>query len=192
MRKLFIIFIFLGITNLFAVSEDTKLIIELVKSETKANRDLIKSETKANRDLIISKTEANRDLIIANQKAVDKRFGDINKRFEDMNKRFEDMNKRFEDMQKSVDKRFDDMNKRFDTLVYIITTGFVLLFGYLLKERTVIAKKVKEEIEDEVIQKLEQKTDKTLTLKIIKVLEDLAQNDEETRKLLEKHHLKLA
>jgi len=57
-----------------AISNDTKLLVELIK----ANKDLIRSETKANRDLIISY-----------QKATDKRFDDVNKRFEDMNKRFD-------------------------------------------------------------------------------------------------------
>jgi hypothetical protein len=56
MKKLiFILLVIFNTTNIFATSEDTKLIIEFIKSETKANRDLI----------------------IANQKATDKRFDTI-------------------------------------------------------------------------------------------------------------------
>jgi hypothetical protein len=68
MKKILLSFIILFSTiNIFAVTEDTKLIIELVKSETKANRDLI----------------------ISNQEATNKRFEAVDKRFEDMNKRLD-------------------------------------------------------------------------------------------------------
>jgi hypothetical protein len=68
MKKILLSFIILFSTiNSFAVTEDTKLIIELVKSETKANRDLI----------------------ISNQEATNKRFEAVDKRFEDMNKRLD-------------------------------------------------------------------------------------------------------
>jgi hypothetical protein len=75
MKKILLSFIILFSTiNSFAVTEDTKLIIELVKSETKANRDLI----------------------ISNQEATNKRFEAVDKRFESVDKRFEDMNKRLD------------------------------------------------------------------------------------------------
>jgi len=67
------IFILLTLTTLLfsntakPTSNDTKLLIELIKSETKATRDLMTSY----------------------QKSTDKRFDDVNKRFDDMNKRFD-------------------------------------------------------------------------------------------------------
>jgi hypothetical protein len=75
MKKIiFALFLFLNTINSFAVSEDTKLLVELIKSETKANRDLI----------------------IANQESTNKRFEAVDKRFEAVDKRFEDMNKRLD------------------------------------------------------------------------------------------------
>jgi hypothetical protein len=75
MKKFMFLLLFVFSTiNTFAVSEDTKLILELIKS----NQELIKSEIKSNRELIIS-----------NQRATERRFEDMNKRFEDMSKRFD-------------------------------------------------------------------------------------------------------
>jgi hypothetical protein len=72
MKKLLLILLLIfNTTNIYATSEDTKLLIELIKSETQANRDLIKAETKANRDLII-----------ANQQSTDKRIKSIDKRLD--------------------------------------------------------------------------------------------------------------
>ncbi|MEA2100029.1 MAG: hypothetical protein U9P72_07860 [Campylobacterota bacterium] len=52
------------------VSNDTKLLVELIKSETKANRELIK----ANTELIKSETKANRDLLNAYVEEANNRF----------------------------------------------------------------------------------------------------------------------
>jgi hypothetical protein len=77
MKKLILVlFLLFSTINSFAISEDTKLIVELIKS--------VKSEIKA-------ETKANRDLIIANQEATNKRFEAVDKRFEDMNKRLDTM-----------------------------------------------------------------------------------------------------
>jgi septal ring factor EnvC (AmiA/AmiB activator) len=122
------LFILLFSTSSFAVSEDTKLIIEFIKSETKANRDLI----------------------IANQKVIDKRFEQVDKRFEQIDKRFEQVDKRIEqvdkridDLRESTNKQLAQVDKKIDNQFYLIISGFVLILGYLLKERTVISHNLK-------------------------------------------------
>jgi hypothetical protein len=143
MKKLiFILLVIFNTTNIFATSEDTKLIIEFIKSETKANRDLI----------------------IANQKATDKRFDDVNKRFE-------------------------DMNKRFDTILYIMLSGFTLIFGYLLKERKSMTKEVREDVSEYMEYKLTQKADAKVVENIINVLEKLGNKNPDIAEVLKKHKL---
>ena len=100
---------------------------------------------------------------------------------ENINKRFESVDKRFEDM----NKRFEDMNDRFNELVLVMIAGFTLIFGYLLKERSIIANKVKDEIEPEILKK----ADKSTLDKVIAILEDLAKKDKEVKQLFIKHGL---
>ena len=64
--------------NTQSTSNDTKLLMELIKSETKANREAIE----ANRDLIKSEAQANRALLQAYIKESNRRFEQADKRFD--------------------------------------------------------------------------------------------------------------
>jgi len=112
---------------------------------------------------------------------MDKRFEQVDKRFEQVDKRFEENNRRFELMQQEI-------NNRFDTQFYLIIAGFTLILGYLLKERTIISIKVKEELKPELIKK----ADKNILDKVIAIIEEMAKKDKEVESMLEKHHLRLA
>jgi len=161
-----IIFILIFISSLliakdsdFATKEDIKMLDKKI--------DTVIELVKENNKVLI-------EMIKNNNENINKRFESVDKRFEDMNKRFEDMNKRFE-----------DMNDRFNELVLVMIAGFTLIFGYLLKERSIIANKVKDEIEPEILKK----ADKSTLDKVIAILEDLAKKDKEVKQLFIKHGL---
>ena len=165
------------INNSFGISEDTRILMALIKSETeanrnliKANRDLIKAETKANRDLI----KANRELIKANQIAT--------------NKRFEDMQKLSDAKFEATNLRFEAINDKFNMIVTIMLGGFTLVMGYLLKERSGIKKEITKEIKPELIKKADKKT----VDRILYVIEDMAIEDIQIKNILIKHNLKAA
>ena len=169
------------INNSFAISEDTRILMALIKSETKANRDLIK---------------ANTDLIKANQIATNKRFEDMkiysDKRFEDMkiysDKRFEDMEKLSNAKFEATNLRFEAIDDKFNMIVTIMLGGFTLVMGYLLKERSGIKKEITKEIEPELIKK----ADKQTVDRILHLIEDMAIEDIQIKDILIKHNLKAA
>jgi len=139
---------------------------------------------------------------------MDKRFEQIDKRLDmmqhQMDKRFEQIDKRLDMMQHQMDKRFEQVDKRFEqidkrldmmqreieerskTTNYMMIAFFVLIMGYLLKERSLIKKDVKEELKPELFKK----ADKSTVEKIITAIEEFAKEDENFRKVLEKHHLR--
>ena len=123
---------------------------------------------------------------------VDKRFEQVDKRLEmiqkQMDKRFEQVDKRFEENNRRFELMQQEINNRFDTQFYLIIAGFTLILGYLLKERTIISTKVKEEIKPELIKK----ADKNILDKVIAIIEEMAKKDKEVESMLEKHHLRLA
>ena len=173
MTAIIIIIMSIFTINSFAITEDTKVLIELIKS--------VRNEMKA-------ETKTNRELIIANQKATDKRFEDMQK---SMDKRFEDMQKSMDKRFVTVDKRFEDMNKRFDMMFYLMMAGFTLLFGYLLKERKTISKEVKEDITENLEITLSQKADLNLVEKIIKILKKFATKNKDIENILMQHNLQV-
>ena len=87
------------------------------------------------------------------QKALNKRFDDVNRRIDDLDKklsaRIDDTNKRIEDLDKKLSARFEDlrdeMNKRFDDLQWMfgiyITISLVIL-GFVLRMLWLLHKKV--------------------------------------------------
>ena len=81
------------------------------------------------------------------QQQMNKRAEQVDKKFEQVDKKFEQVDKKFELMQQQIDKRFD-------TQLYLIIAGFTLVMSYLLKERTMITKQVKQELEPELVKKL--------------------------------------
>jgi tetrahydromethanopterin S-methyltransferase subunit G len=119
---------------------------------------------------------------------MDKRFEQVDKRFEQVDKRFEQVDKRFELMQQQMDKRFEQVDKRFDTQLYLIIAGFTLIMGYLLKERSFIAKMVKDELKPELVKK----ADKNILDQVVAIIGEMAKQDKEVEAILTKHHLKLA
>jgi tetrahydromethanopterin S-methyltransferase subunit B len=163
MKKILISFIILLSTiSSFAVSEDTKLIIELVKSETKANRDLI----------------------IANQEAINKRFEAVDKRFEDMQK---SVDKRFEDMNKRLDTVFYIMSALFT----ITMAGFGIVINYLIKERKSITKEVRADVSEYMEYKLTQKADAKAVDNIITIIEKLGTKNKDIAEVLKKHQIRV-
>jgi len=143
-------------------------------------------------------------------KQIDKRFEQIDKRFEDMNKRFEelreDMNKRFEQIDKrfenmredmnkrfeQIDKRFEDMNKRFEQIInflWIITGIFTAIMvgtiGFAYWDRRTMIREAKRQVYDEMEREL--KPDKFR--KVLSALRELAEVNEEVKKILKKEGL---
>ena len=119
---------------------------------------------------------------------MDKRFEQVDKRFEQVDKRLELMQQQMDKRAQEVDRKFEQVDKRFDTQLYIMVTGFTLIMGYLLKERTIITKQVKQELEPELVKK----ADKNILDKVIAIIEDMAKNDKEVENMLIKHHMRLA
>ena len=100
MKKLLLtILLLLNTTNLLAVSEDTQILIELIKANQKSNDKRFDS--------------------------IDKRFDDVNKRFESMQKQ---MDRRFEDMQKQMDRRATEAHDLSMNIIYAIASlfGFII------------------------------------------------------------------
>jgi len=120
----------------------------------------------------------------------DEIIGYMDKRFEQIDKRFEQIDKRFDMMQHNMDKRFEMMQKEIDnnarTSNYMMIAFFVLIMGYLLKERSIWKKDLKEELKDE----LSKKADNRRVDEIVSVIEDFAKKDDKFREVLERHHLK--
>ena len=119
---------------------------------------------------------------------LDKRFEDINKRFEDINRRFEDINKRFED----INKRFEDINRRFDqlyTFLWIITGIFTAIMvgniGFAYWDRRTIIREAKRQVYDEMEQEIKPEKFK----KVLSSLRELAEIDENVRKILKREGL---
>ncbi len=173
MKKLLLtILLLLNTTNLLAVSEDTQILIELIKANQKSNDKRFDS--------------------------IDKRFDDVNKRFDDVNKRFDDVNKRFESMQKQMDRRFEDMQKQMDrrateahdlsmNIIYAIAS----LFGFIIWDRRTMINSAKKETIRELEPELVKKADKNMLNEIIAIIEEMAKKDKEVEKILLKHHLSL-
>ena len=65
------------------------------------------------------------------QKAVDKRFDDLNKRIDDLNKRIDDLNKRIDDLRAEIKSDIGDLRG----LLYVILTGMMALIGFVLWDR---------------------------------------------------------
>jgi len=114
-----------------------------------------------------------------------------------IDKRFEQIDKRFDMMQHNMDKRFEQIDKRFDMMQkeidnnarianYMMIAFFVLIMGYLLKERSIWKRDLKEELKDE----LSKKADNRRVDEIVSVIEDFAKKDDKFREVLERHHLK--
>ena len=100
MKKLLLtILLLLNTTNLLAVSQDTQVLIELIKANQKSNDKRFDS--------------------------IDKRFDDVNKRFESMQKQ---MDRRFEDMQKLMDRRATEAHDLSMNIIYAIASlfGFII------------------------------------------------------------------
>ena len=147
------------------------LISSLAFAEVATKSDIVnlsnqmKETNKIMIELIKSEIRANRDLIIANQKATERRFEDMQKASD---RRFDAVDKRFEDMQKASDKRFEDMQKymdnRFNTIITFLSLLFTIMIGgfsalmwYLVKDREVIKKDIKEELETQLTKKADVK-----------------------------------
>ena len=160
--RILIIIMSIFTINSFAITEDTKVLIELIKSNQEINNKQFE--------------------------AVNKRFEDMQK---SMDKRFEDMQKSMDKRFATVDKRFEDMNQRFNMMFYLMMAGFTLLFGYLLKERKTISKEVKEDITENLEITLSQKADLNLVEKIIKILKKFATKNKDIENILMQHNLQV-
>ena len=166
MKKLLLtILLLLNTTNLLAVSEDTQILIELIKANQKSNDKRFDS--------------------------IDKRFDDVNKRFDDVNKRFESMQKqmdrRFEDMQKQMDRRATEAHDLSMNIIYAIAS----LFGFIIWDRRTMINSAKKETIRELEPELVKKADKNMLNEIIAIIEEMAKKDKEVEKILLKHHLSL-
>jgi len=164
-RLLLTILLLLNTTNLLAVSQDTQVLIELIKANQKSNDKRFDS--------------------------IDKRFDDVNKRFDDVNKRFESMQKqmdrRFEDMQKQMDRRATEAHDLSMNIIYAIAS----LFGFIIWDRRTMINSAKKETIRELEPELVKKADKNILNEIIAIIEEMAKKDKEVEKILLKHHLSL-
>jgi len=106
----------------------------------------------------------------------------VNERFEvlrdDMNKRFEQIDKRFE----QVDKRFEQMFNFLWIITGIFTTLTLGVIGFAYWDRRTIIKKAKEETISEIERQ-------GLSVNLLKVLRELAKEDNKVADVLRQFHL---
>jgi len=123
-------------------------------------------------------TQRDRELLIE----LKIKMQEIDKRFELVDKRFDQIDKRFEELRQ-------DMNSRFEmlfTFLWIITTIFTTLtlgvIGFAYWDRRTIIRKAKEETIEEIERK-------GLSTKLLKVLRELAKEDNKLADVLRQFHL---
>jgi len=119
---------------------------------------------------------------------IEKRQAVFEERFKQIDKRFEQIDKRFEDM----NKRFEDMNKRFEQIInflWIITGIFTAIMvgtiGFAYWDRRTMIREAKRQVYDEMEREL--KPDKFR--KVLSALRELAEVNEEVRKILKREGL---
>jgi hypothetical protein len=168
MKKVIIILFF--ILNLFAEPATKEDIKDLIRNMDKRF------------DMMVT-------MMRENNRQIDKRLEQIDRRFADM-KHYSD--KRFEEMKHYSDKRFEAVDSKFTMLITILgfittimITGFGIIMNYLIKER----QNIKKDIVLEVKEELNKKADIKIVDNIITIFEDIAKNNSEIAKVLEKHKI---
>ena len=203
MRKiLFIISIFYSV-NSFAITEDTKMIIELIKSNQKINNakfqemdkrfDLLERSTNAKIDALEKSTNIKIDAINAKIDALQK---STNAKIDALEK---STNIKIDATNAKIDALEKSMNGKFDTMFYIIgflftatMTGFGIILRHLSSERKTIAKDIKNDIVENLETKLNQKADISLVESIINILEKFANKNADIAEVLSRHQLRPA
>lgn len=87
--------------------------------------------------------------------------------------------------QESTNRRFEDINSKFNMILMVMISGFALILGYLIKERSSIKKDIKSDIEEE----LTKKADKNLVEDIIKILIKISKDKRDIEAILHKYHI---
>ncbi len=126
-------------------------------------------------------TQRDRELLIELKvkiQEIDKRFELVDKRFGQLDKRFEQIDKRFE----QIDKRFGDMFNFLWILTGIFTTLTVSVIGFAYWDRRTMIRKAKEETIEEIEKR-------GLSTKLLKVLRELAKEDNKLADVLRQFHL---
>ena len=145
--------------------------------------------------------------------AVDQRFEAVDQRFEEMqnniDQRFEGVNQRFDAMQTNIDQGFDAVDQRFssmdqrfsslehtfdrrftflENLIMVVIAGIFGLIGYIVWDRKTALRPVETRLirlESELHRDLElQHEEGSLLTRLVKVLREMARNDERLANVL--------
>ncbi len=113
---------------------------------------------------------------------VDRRFDQVDRRFEQIDKRFDQVDRRFLQVDNRIDKRFGDMFNFLWILTGIFTTLTVSVIGFAYWDRRTMIRKAKKETVEEIEKS-------GLSTKLLKVLRELAKEDNKLADVLRQFHL---
>jgi len=166
--------------NLFANSNDTRLILEMMKENNKNIIRIIKENNKnVENQIKTMKVDLENQI-----KATNERIDDMNNRIDDMNNRINDMNNRIND----VNKRINDTNNRIDILsnyVLGVFSSLIAVIGFIYWDRRTVISKAKDEVEEKMNNRYKDSING-----VINTLKDLAVINPEVEEIVKRHNLK--